>query len=190
MQGIVENKSFIESQIMLYEQQCLLIQVVCKDIEWYKLEMIRHNVIKGLLKVKTLVQNGQYYMYYDTKELVSLDQYLIKNQLTYQVIVNLMSAYLATYILGKGYLLNEEGFCLAPHAIFLNPFQAECIHFAYIPIKKEKRLQVGSSFRKLLQFLSSKVVLDDEKAVEILHKLEIISELGMEDTCAYISELK
>lgn len=190
MQTTTMNKSIIESQIMLYEQQCLLVQVLCKDIEWYKLEMIRHNTIQGLLMVRTLVQNGQYYLYYDTKELVSLEQFSSKNQVTSKVIKGLMHAFLETYISGKGYLLNEEGFCLAPHAIFVDPFQTDSFQFAYIPIKKEIRLQVGSSFRKLLQFLSSRVSLDDEKAVEILHKLELMSELGMEEICAYISEVK
>lgn len=138
-------------------------QIACLS-EWEE-KMIFYASLPGMLFAECVCENGKSNLWYDITGKQSLDVVLEGRGLEHDLLCRiLMGIYEAAEGL-DGILLKSENMLLMPECIYLD-YEMKKIYFCYYP---NNMIPIEEAFLQLMEYLLTKLVHEDEKAVELAY---------------------
>lgn len=135
------------------------------SMEDCEVHMLLENKIYGLLPLKYMYEDERNVCRYDITGKLALDTWLRAKPLDKTIILQLLSSVCGILERIDSYLLLQQNILLAAEYIFLDHETGE-FWFCYFPGNDE---EPPDAFRKLLEFLLTKLNHKDEGAVELLY---------------------
>ena len=118
-----------------------------KSVFDYQVEMIRQNMISGILPMDSRQKNDTLYFYYNITSMLSLSQVLHHRKLKRNQFISIISAITKTILDCKGYLLNESCLVLDADHIYVYPDNLQ-ISMVYLPL--EQTGDINTEFREFM----------------------------------------
>lgn len=127
----------------------------------YQIEMIRQNMISGILPMDLRQKNDTLYFYYDITSMLSLSQVLKHRKLKRNQFISIISAITKTLLDCKGYLLNENCIVLDADYIYVSPDTLH-ISMVYLPLEQNGDINIGFKDFMINLIIYSANIDDDE----------------------------
>ncbi|MDO4519048.1 MAG: DUF6382 domain-containing protein [Eubacteriales bacterium] len=131
------------------------------DTSSYQVRMMVSNVIPSLLKCRIQMLDDEYQILYDITSKQSLVSWYDEKKIKLEDIQFILQSFIQTMEETAEYLMNQENILLDPDCIFLDA-QKKQLYFCYLP---GHRVEVGTKFQKLLEYMLPLLDHSDESAV-------------------------
>ena len=135
--------------------------------ENFRIKMVLHNSIKGLLKTHTQYINNIPSFCYDISGLQSLSVILENKQLNYDFLTHLIYSIYDTLLSCENYMLDIDMLLLSPDYIFLSPDYSN-IGLCYYPLNN---IDFTLSLRYLFDYILKQIDHKDEKSIYLAYSI-------------------
>lgn len=138
-------------------------QIACLS-EWEE-KMIFYAQLPGILFAECVCENGKSNLWYDITGKQSLDVVLEGRGLEHNLLCRILMGIYEAAEGVDGILLKSENMLLLPECIYLD-YEMKEIYFCYYP---NNMMPIAEAFLQLMEYLLTKLVHEDEKAVELAY---------------------
>ena len=130
----------------------------------YRIEVLKHNEIPGILPTTTCTEDGIFKLYFDITGKQEFSTVFSKKKLEYKNVASVISGICTVLESTREHLLEPQGIIFEPDYMFISGGDKVC--FAYFP---DREADVFASLHALGEYLIGRVDHKDDRAVKLAY---------------------